>query len=150
MGIQQALFFVNSQGAGTILPSGSATWEISDVQYGGIESAAGLSFNSNGTVTYLGNLVPGPPTNWNSPTAAGVGNSWWIRATLQFGTPTGGTFNTWLALSSNRDFFVSASSGFSQSATITVEFSPNSSGSPILATHTNIQMSAFSNSGPPP
>ena len=72
---------------------------VSNFQVGG-SSTASITFNSNGTVSSVGNAGT-YTTDWIDPTSAAPDN-YEIRATISSGTMTSGTFGSWLALTSNR------------------------------------------------
>ena len=72
---------------------------VSNVQVGA-SSTASITFNSNGTVSSVGNVAT-YTTDWIDPTSAAP-DDYEIRATLSSGTMTSGTFGSWLALTSNR------------------------------------------------
>lgn len=92
--------------AGVVTVSGET---ISDSQAAPGSSQAGVRFNSDGTVdqnvggiyTQIDSL-----TDWIIPNSLASG-AYEVRATLNSGTtPTGGeSTNTWLSLSSNREWF---------------------------------------------
>ena len=66
----------------------------------GASSTASITFNSNGTVSSVGNVAT-YTTDWIDPTSAAP-DDYEIRATISSGTMTSGTFGSWLALTSNR------------------------------------------------
>lgn len=66
----------------------------------GASSTASITFNSNGTVSSVGNAGT-YTTDWIDPTSAAP-DDYEIRATISSGTMTSGTFGSWLALTSNR------------------------------------------------
>jgi hypothetical protein len=72
---------------------------VSNVQVGA-SSTASITFNSNGTVSSVGNVAT-YTTDWIDPTSAAP-DDYEIRATISSGTMTSGTFGSWLALTSNR------------------------------------------------
>lgn len=72
---------------------------VSNVQVGA-SSTASITFNSNGTVSSVGNVAT-YTTDWIDPTSAAP-DDYQIRATISSGTMTSGTFGSWLALTSNR------------------------------------------------
>ena len=72
---------------------------VSDFQVG-TNSTASITFNSNGTVSSVGNAGT-YTTDWIDPTSAAP-DDYEIRATISSGTMTSGTFGSWLALTSNR------------------------------------------------
>lgn len=72
---------------------------VSNVQVGA-SSTASITFNSNGTVSSVGNAGT-YTTDWIDPTSAAP-DDYEIRATISSGTMTSGTFGSWLALTSNR------------------------------------------------
>lgn len=79
---------------------------------------------------------------WYSPTVAGIGSSYWIRASLVSGSvPNGGsdsTFNTWIPISGVCSWAMQVSGGVSgfRAGTIRLDISANSNGSPVLTTGT--------------
>lgn len=73
---------------------------------------------------------------WYTPTTAGIGNSYWVRATVTSGvTPTTGTVGSWLALSSNQTWTVTqpGEDGITASV-LSISIASDSGGSNILAT----------------
>lgn len=79
---------------------------VSNVQVGA-SSTASITFNSNGTVSSVGNVAT-YTTDWIDPTSAAP-DDYQIRAVLSSGTMTSGTFadpsdpaSGWLALTSDR------------------------------------------------
>jgi len=69
-----------------------------------------IRLNSNGTISKddgsLGNYTD---TEWVSPTSTGIGSSYEVRATMTSGVTPSGTFNSWIALSTNRTWTLSRS-----------------------------------------
>ncbi len=136
--------------SGTVLASGTDIWNAADVEYFSAPSGASIVVNSDGTVTRTGNETFGTPPGWFSPTTAGAGNSYWLRATVTSGSPTTGTYNTWLALSSNRTFGVSRASTGTTTADITFEIATDSGGTNIIRTYTANTITCTTSSTAPP
>lgn len=84
-----------------------------------------------------GNVVD-QNTSWYTPDpTASIGNSYWVRATLQSGqTPSSGdALNTWHQLSAVRSWTYTASAGggfASRQGTLLIEISSSASGSPVV------------------
>lgn len=75
--------------------------------------------------------------NWYTPTTAGIGSGYWIRATLSSGqTPSSGSaLDTWLQLNATRTWTYTAPSGgmfSSRSGTLLIQISSNSTGTNIV------------------
>lgn len=133
---------------------GILTFNSGTLQSNGTHAAAGSSavsvnilFNNTGAcvVTFGGNssgTVDTVDTSnmWARPAHAWFGLNHWIRATLTSGTaPSTGTMNTWLALSTNRNWTVARTQGEgvgTDTSTILFEISTSSSGSPVVASGT--------------
>lgn len=90
-----------------------------------------------------GSILINPPDsnpNWYTPITTGIGNIYWVRATITssagLGTIDGPTIGTWWLLSMDLEWTLnneSNSSGVIVSRTILFEFAA-SSGSPVLTT----------------
>jgi hypothetical protein len=109
----------------------------------GTSSIAWVNWYSDGEVRgYRHGNVLVWTENWYSPTTAGVGSSYWIRATVQSGqAPNGGSdspINTWVALSTGPTWSYLSSSGVagSRSGTLLFQISSNSSGTNIVSSGT--------------
>lgn len=139
--------------AGTVRSSGAGIWSSYDMAYAGATALAGITFNSNGTVTLIGNQ-PGTQSSWNlSAPVTGIGGNYWMRATRTAGT-TGfvGVVGTWQSMSTSRSYTVDESLGQSgtTSVTLTFEWATDSAGTNIVATHTGNTFIANSDPGPIP
>jgi hypothetical protein len=107
-----------------------------------------LTLSTNGTWSATGSVSGSLGSgNWASPTTSGVGNSYWVRFTrtsvdLSGGTSTGTT--GWLQLSSARSVTDTkySSSGGSFSSVYTIQISSDSGGSTIVASCTNVTLTA--------
>lgn len=146
--IRMGMFRGLSKIVGQVYPSGSGIWSGSGVSTTGAQ--ASVSFNADGTTT-VDVLDAGDPGStvtdladwWTAAPQTGIGSSYWIRATVNSGT--GGTFSgttgSWLQLSANRSWSVSSSTGVGI-RTLTLEISSSATGSPVLATYTNVVLRA--------
>lgn len=142
-------------------PSPAVTVSLASVEanepYEGLPPAGGepgeatLTFFSDGTWdAYLG-IGAGKSGNWATPTTAGVGAGYWIRFTRTAYAPNGASNSAsgttgWLQLNSGfgQGVFVTRVSGPGVTfATYTIEISTNSSGTNIVATAVNIDVSAL-------
>jgi hypothetical protein len=110
-----------------------------------------LFMNTNGTwyiQGYEGTIATG---NWGTPTTAGIGSSYWVRFTRTtnvFPPSTASPSTGWLQLSSNQSVTVyNNTSGGVVTGVYTVEISTNSGGTAIVATATNVSLSAFNETG---
>lgn len=100
----------------------------------GLDATSTITFNTDGTISIVGDngLVEG--LKWVNNPASGIGSSYWVRATSITGTGTG-TMNTWLALSSSRSWTeVTPSGGGINNWFIKFEFASDSGGTTIVAT----------------
>jgi hypothetical protein len=104
----------------------------------GVTSAlASYDLYSDGTAVAVGDSTTN--FNWGSPTTAGAGNSYWVRATLSSGsTPSGSALNTWHQLSIARGWsvFRSSSSVGTTTSVLTMQIATDSGGSNIIDTAT--------------
>jgi len=128
--------------------NGSAS--INGEQYG-----AGLSGTytavTNGTQTAISNGMveySSCDPNWYLPTTAAIGNSYWVKFTLNSGSAwdSGLVNNTVYALTSNRALTWTVSTlNTSKSANVSVRFYSDAGGTTLVATHTlTVSISAFS------
>lgn len=127
-----------SESTGTIVSPFSA-WNVFSTTAGpsGLTSAM-LTFATDGTVfgsTTLTDDSLAGSLNWFTPTQAGAGNSYWIRATVTSGSITTGVVGSWVPLTSNSFWTKSASSG-SASCTLTIEISSDDHGGTVVFTST--------------
>lgn len=121
-GIHHMLFTGGAAGApvsdltGTVGALGSPP-QIGTVQY-----------VTNGTITGAGYTAG--PTNWFSPTTVGIGNSYWIRFTLQSGVAwdAGLVSGTIYALSSNRSVTWTCNTAIAKNAVVDVVIYSDSGG----------------------
>lgn len=109
-----------------------------------------LQINSDGSISYIGttDLDPNPnrPPAWYSPITAGIGSAFWVRATLTGGTLTSTNTGTWIPLSSNVAFVKGPNSSASAAtATLTLEFATDASGTNIVLTSTGWQVGYMHN-----
>lgn len=103
----------------------------------GVSSAlASYDLFSDGTAQAVGDSTTN--FNWGTPTTAGAGNSYWVRATLSSGSTPSGTLNTWLQLSTTRGWsvFRSSSSVGTTTSVLTIQIATDSGGSNIIDTAT--------------
>jgi hypothetical protein len=111
-----------------------------------------INFFSDGTYTIQATIYSWPSGTWVTPVTAGVGNYYWIRFT-QTGASgkTGilnGTLNTWLSLGATRQLQFVMTQGqppgppYSGTRIFTIDIATDSSGSNIVATKTNFQMTS--------
>ena len=111
----------------------------------GTSSLGQISFNSDGTITYLNNVIAGP-TAWATSPAAGVGSAVYIRATVTAGSALSvNPASAWTLLSNAQAFKNGPATTGARSSTVTFDFSldggasivTSSSGWVIEFTHTN-------------
>lgn len=79
------------------------------------------------------------PTTWYAPTASGVGNNYWVRASLVSGSlsgNSGATLGVWHQLNFEKYFgyFADSDSGGTPPSILQFDISNNSSGFPIVGT----------------
>ena len=102
-------------------------------------AAANITFNTNGTITYVGDGSTGV-TNWYLPTTTAIGSSYWIKFTTTSGVPwtVGGlTSGTIYALSSNRQVgWVQLVGGGGKTGTASVNIYGDSGGTILLGSGT--------------
>ena len=93
-------------------------------------AVASISFLNDGT-------LGGVAGDWYAPTSAGIGASYWIRATLSSGnTPAGAALNTWHSLSTARGWSLSQTTQGSKSCTLNISIASDSAGTNIVSTGT--------------
>jgi len=81
-----------------------------------------IRLNTDGTITKDdGNLANYTDTEWVSPTSTGIGSSYEVRATMTSGVTPVGTFNSWIALSTNRTWSLSRSNLGTTTSAFTLE-----------------------------
>lgn len=92
-----AAFGFFAGGAGVVTPlAGGYAYDF----YASGFAQAGWRFNADGTIDRNAGGYINDWARWYEPPQAGVGASYWARATLVSGsTPGGSALNTWIALS---------------------------------------------------
>lgn len=115
---------------------GSVSFDITlvgDTRISPNSASASVSFETNGTIAYTGNDSSGSP-NWFAPTTDGIGNSYWVKFTVNSGTaPTSGSaIDTVLALSSSRTWSWSRSASGSTTANCTIAVFSDSGGTQLV------------------
>lgn len=106
-------------------------------------SSCFISINVNGTITISTSTgATGGPrqSDWYVPSGGTPGNSYWMRATIVSGSLTTGTTGSWLALSSNRLFGVTAPSNGVKSCTLYFQLATDSGGTNIIETSANVTL----------
>jgi hypothetical protein len=95
-----------------------------------------LDVNTNGTITQsvTGTPTGSMPSAWYTPTTTSIGNSYWVRATLNSGTAVTGTVGSWLALTAARSWTQSASGGNTVTSVLSIDISSSATGTPVVAT----------------
>jgi hypothetical protein len=128
--------------------NGSAN--VSGDSYGfGITGTYTAVTNGTQTAATVGSLeYSSCDPNWYSPTTAAIGNSYWVKFTLNSGSAwdSGLVNNTVYALTSNRALTWTVSAlNTSKSANVSVRFYSDAGGTTLVATHTlTVSISAFS------
>lgn len=90
--------------------------------------SASLQFASDGSVTAT-NSSPAP---WYSSPTPGVGNQWWVRATLKSGVnPSSGTLGTWLSLATAQTWTNTVSAPNARFSQLRIELS-NDGGTTVV------------------
>lgn len=132
-GILQALIG-SLGGAPVVVPLPGGT--VSSTTATPTNAAATLNFTSTGTVTSsragIGSTVS---HNWHLAPGAGVGNSFWLRATVTSGTnPTTGSINSWVQLSGTTTWQNSdtLANGLAVTSTLLIEIATDSGGSNVV------------------
>jgi hypothetical protein len=88
-------------------------------------ATAGVTFRDDGTVVQDKNGNTSVLENWAAPTQSGLGSSYEVRATLQSGTTPSGTLGTWLSISTNPTWSLTATSGTAKNCDLLIEVRPN-------------------------
>jgi hypothetical protein len=107
---------------------------------------AEYSFGTDGSIvgasSQSGSFAVG---NWTTPITAGIGSSYWIRATQTSSsgpsTEYGASRGVWLQLNSQRTFGVSKTANGLSARVYTFQIASDSGGSNIVATATGVQYS---------
>lgn len=91
----------------------------SDFDTIGNTATAGFNFYSNGTYDeFQGGAGP----DWITPSGSGVGSDYEIRCTKNSGTdPSGSSLNSWLALSSTRQWYLQRTSFGTTTCNLTIQ-----------------------------
>lgn len=129
MGIQQMLM----GSSGPRVNDAIFPWVIGDE--GISPRAASFSVLSDGTFASTGNgTVPGS-SNWYLPTTTSIGNTFWVRVTIDTGINFNGgdTTGVWLSCI-GRSFAMNAFGFQSFSNTFTVQFASDAAGANIVST----------------
>ena len=101
------------------------------------DASAGMSMLSNGQITYNVLNSHSAQTNWATPTLIGIGNNYWVRATLLSGTaPSSGSIGVWLALSSTRSWTNAMTGTGTKISELTFEISSDAGGVVIVSSGT--------------
>lgn len=87
-------------GGGSVNPV-LATFNLFDSRVA-ISSTAGVTFNTDGTLTYQGNACSGS-TNWFVPQTLGIGSRYWVKLVQATGTApsSGPALGAWTLMSSS-------------------------------------------------
>lgn len=103
----------------------------------------------------FGDNIPVYVSNWAYPTTSGIGSSYWVRFTRTFSSGTNGGSRAstgWLSLASGADCYSYKNTYPSlgaYTAVYTIELSTSSSGSPVVATATDVTLEAYGQDIPP-
>lgn len=109
-------------------------FSVTKITSGGTLNAI-VTFNTDGSIAGSGSGTGGNPTSqYFDPVTVGIGTSYWVRATATSGSFSGGTTDTWLALSSNRAWNRTTAAFGVQTVVATFDISSDSGGSVIVAT----------------
>ena len=94
--------------------------------------SANVQYATNGTISGAG--YTGGPTNWYSPTTTSIGNSYWIRFTLQSGAAwnTGLVSGTIYALSTARGITYTVNTAIALNAEVSVAIYSDSGGTNLV------------------
>jgi hypothetical protein len=105
-----------------------------------VTQTTGVQFNTNGTLSGTNNTSGQDTVTgdlWYSPATAGIGSSYWVRATLTGGsTPSTGAMGTWLQLSTAQAWKNTAPGGngySNRSSTILFEIAASSGGTVVAS-----------------
>jgi hypothetical protein len=139
-------------GKSAITISLSSAAGVYGTAYPGDFASAELMFLPNGTISYSSsNMGTGSSGNWATPTTTGIGSSYWIRATQTGSYGTGGfggatqygsAKGVWHPISNTPYFGVSRTGNGMGGFYYTLQIASNSGGSNIVATATNVELSA--------
>lgn len=115
----------------------TGTWTFESTTADGTGSNRATILMGNNGVLSIGTNDNTGIENWYTPPGGQPGNNFWCKATQLSGPALNGTFGAWMQLNVDRSWggaYVQSE----QSATVwlKIELSPNSSGSPIVATKT--------------
>lgn len=149
MGIQQLLL----GGAGVVVPLPLSS--ITDSRVGFTSDIVWINFGTEGLIEAYrhGNILVWS-NDWYRPQVAGIGATYWIRASNSSGQdPNGGSdsaFNTWLQLNSLRSWsmFVSGSAGTTdtRAGTVLIEIALDSAGVDIVTSGTVFMSAEYDDS----
>jgi hypothetical protein len=119
--------------------------EIDGSAYPGDTAFAEYRFQTDGTITYGNNgTFSASIGNWTTPTATGIGSSYWIRFTQTasggISTEIGSSRGVWHQLSSQRIFGLEKVNNGYAYRIYTVEISSDSGGATIVASKTGVQI----------
>lgn len=122
-------FFAGS--SGIVTPLG--TYLFDDIGSPGTYNASiSGRFNADGSISRIEHGVTTAAGNWCSPNIAGVGASYWIRATLGSGVaPTTGTLGVWLSMAVDNAWGLTALNAFKRS-NLLIEIAADAAGSSIV------------------
>lgn len=132
--------------SGTVRPGGADIYNPGDDDL--VQSSASITFRSNGLVSMTGIMSSGASDWWTTAPQPAIGNSYWIRLTVNSGTGGlfSGTVNTWLALSADQTWTLSnAVLNTVRTRQTTIEIASDSGGSTIVATYTSVTFTATNN-----
>jgi len=107
-----------------------------DIELDGVQTAtARVTLNTDGTISLLVNDVT-ESADWYAPTTAGIGNDFWVRASVSGANAPDvvGTTGTWQQLSSARQWSLSYAPGAvdTKLATVSFLFATDSAGSNVI------------------
>jgi hypothetical protein len=98
-------------------------------------ATAGVTFGTDGSISFNGS-GPAADTNWRRPTLAGVGSSFWVRATVNSGTLSSGTSGSWLQLNSARSWTKTSTGAGLLTCSITLQVASDAGGTNIVSSGT--------------
>lgn len=106
------------------------------------DAHAGVRFNSDGTISVTqGSSVSWIYSGgtWGTPSGAGDGTTYWVRATITAGDPfTSGTTGSWIQISTAPLWRNAVTTIGNKNNTVTFEIASDSGGSNIIATITGV------------
>lgn len=99
---------------------------------------AGISLQTDGTVSLnAGNTVAPTTLAWYTPTVAGIGSSYWARATIVSGSFSSGSgTGSWIAISGAPGWNRNRTTIGTTSVTFTLEIASDAGGANIVASAT--------------